>query len=547
MRSFKVLIRELRGFLILWLTQSFSALGSAMTNFALIVWSYQAQGSALTTALLSVRSYAPDVVMSIFAGALSDRWNKKAVMLASDSFAALCTVAVLVLLQAGHGWSIWHLYCLNALNGLMNTVQQPAADVAISPADARKTLPESQRPSFARQLSDQHADADVCHGTVGAGRHPCRHFVRSVHPFLPRFCRCCFWWSRPQPPPALPVQRACFVVPGRGCASCKGQRGSRRLILFLAAIQFHRVGSTTAPVPRRAVALPPRRRRGCSGCRQHRYGSRAAFGQCRRLGAAAAQKPCAGGLQYPAAGHEYGKLFSCLRPQRPRLVSGRGIGLGRHPVDECQPGRADAHPHPHCHAGACVCCAQYAAVLHHSAGVLCRRPAGGQGIRAAHGPPPGRKPAVRFVRRRRGPGRRVFCSSYWDCWGAATCLVFRRDRQIWGAGMSGRGARCRPVKTARSAFPYSTLLSLHCIHLIKRPVGRRICGGPRAFFFLFLPHSGAYSPAISMRRACGTRAACLGSVNSSTPFLYAALMCSVSTPETSKLRLNEPNLRSRRR
>ena len=43
MRSFKVLIRELRGFLILWLTQSFSALGSAMTNFALIVWSYQAQ------------------------------------------------------------------------------------------------------------------------------------------------------------------------------------------------------------------------------------------------------------------------------------------------------------------------------------------------------------------------------------------------------------------------------------------------------------------------------------------------------------------------
>ena len=36
MRSFKVLIRELRGFLILWLTQSFSALGSAMTNKAFI-------------------------------------------------------------------------------------------------------------------------------------------------------------------------------------------------------------------------------------------------------------------------------------------------------------------------------------------------------------------------------------------------------------------------------------------------------------------------------------------------------------------------------
>ena len=122
-------LSELRGFLILWLTQSFSALGSSMTNFALIVWSYQQEGSALTTALLSVCSYAPYVVMSIFAGALSDKWSKKATMLVSDSFAALCTAAVLLLLLAGR-LEIWHLYCLNALNGLMNTVQQPAADVA---------------------------------------------------------------------------------------------------------------------------------------------------------------------------------------------------------------------------------------------------------------------------------------------------------------------------------------------------------------------------------------------------------------------------------
>jgi MFS transporter, DHA3 family, macrolide efflux protein len=131
MKELKTLITELRGFLILWLTQSFSALGSSMTNFALIVWSYQQHGSALITALLSICSYAPYVIMSIFAGALSDRWDKKTTMLISDSFAALCSVAVLVLLQSGR-LEIWHLYCLNALNGLMNTVQQPAADVTIS-------------------------------------------------------------------------------------------------------------------------------------------------------------------------------------------------------------------------------------------------------------------------------------------------------------------------------------------------------------------------------------------------------------------------------
>lgn len=124
-------IRELRTFLILWITQSFSELGSAMTNFALVIWSYQQQGSALTTSLLAICSYAPYVLLSIFAGALSDRWNKKITMLASDSFAALCTVSVLVLLTTGH-LQIWHLYVTNTLNGLMNTVQQPASDVAVS-------------------------------------------------------------------------------------------------------------------------------------------------------------------------------------------------------------------------------------------------------------------------------------------------------------------------------------------------------------------------------------------------------------------------------
>jgi MFS family permease len=131
MNSFTTSIRELRSFLILWLTQALSSLGSSMTNFALIIWSYQQHGSALITALLSVCTYVPYVVMSIFAGALSDKWNKKVTMLISDSFAALCTVAVLVLLKIGR-LEIWHLYCLNALNGLMNTIQQPAADVTIS-------------------------------------------------------------------------------------------------------------------------------------------------------------------------------------------------------------------------------------------------------------------------------------------------------------------------------------------------------------------------------------------------------------------------------
>ena len=130
-------LREMRTFLILWVTQTFSGLGSAVTSYALVVWSYTQEGSALATAGLMVSSYAPYVLCSIFAGALSDRWDKRKTMLACDALAALTTVATLVLLKA-ELLEVWHLYILNALNGLMNTVQQPASEVATTALLPRK-------------------------------------------------------------------------------------------------------------------------------------------------------------------------------------------------------------------------------------------------------------------------------------------------------------------------------------------------------------------------------------------------------------------------
>ena len=131
MKSFFKNLSEIKHFLLLWGTQSLSGLGSAMTSYALVIWSYSQEGSALATALLMVCSYAPYVLLSIFAGALSDRWDKRKTMLVCDAFAAACTLATLWLLKTD-SLRIWHLYVLNALTGLMNTVQQPASEVATS-------------------------------------------------------------------------------------------------------------------------------------------------------------------------------------------------------------------------------------------------------------------------------------------------------------------------------------------------------------------------------------------------------------------------------
>ncbi|MDE6054207.1 MAG: MFS transporter [Lachnospiraceae bacterium] len=141
---------ELRDFLILWSTQSVSQLGSSITAFALTLWLYEKTGSSLSTAALTICSYAPYVLMSIFAGALTDRFDKKKTMLGCDVFAVTCTIIVFVLFRTNR-LMVWHLYVLNAISGLMNTVQQPASEVAMT-----LIIPEKyyQKTSGLRSLSN---------------------------------------------------------------------------------------------------------------------------------------------------------------------------------------------------------------------------------------------------------------------------------------------------------------------------------------------------------------------------------------------------------
>ena len=236
MYKLKTFIRELHSFLILWSTQSLSSLGSSMTGFALIIWSYQQQGSALSTALLSVCSYTPYILMAIFAGALSDSWNKKITMLASDTFAALCTAATLLLLCTGR-LEIWHLYLLNALNGLMSTVQRPAADVAVSLLIPKKYY---QRTSGMQQLSNSliniitPAAASAVLALAGIEAVLIFDLVTFAVAFIALLC-----FVKIPEPSAREEQRETMMQSVRsGLGYLKQNRGILDLILFLAVINL---------------------------------------------------------------------------------------------------------------------------------------------------------------------------------------------------------------------------------------------------------------------------------------------------------------------
>ena len=229
-------IRELRGFLILLFTQSLSSLGSAATSFALIVWSYQQQGTALTTALLSVCSYLPYVLTSVFAGALCDRVGKKKLMLVCDSLAAACTLGVLLLFMLG-SLRVWHLYLLNALNGLLDAFQRPAADVAVSLLVPKRHYQStgglrSLCGSLTNMLTPTVAAALLALGGL--------HWVIAFDllTFAAAFIALLFFVKLPEPEKCSDHTERFIDAARGGIGYLRENRGILHLILFLAAINL---------------------------------------------------------------------------------------------------------------------------------------------------------------------------------------------------------------------------------------------------------------------------------------------------------------------
>lgn len=127
----KSIFSGLRSFLILWSSQAISELGTAMTNFALIIWVYGQKGSASSITVLSICSFLPTIFFRFIAGTLADQWDKKRIMLTADLLAACGTITVFVLYFFS-ALQVWHLYLINVMLSFMNAFQNPAAYVATS-------------------------------------------------------------------------------------------------------------------------------------------------------------------------------------------------------------------------------------------------------------------------------------------------------------------------------------------------------------------------------------------------------------------------------
>jgi len=117
-------------YLLFWLSQAISKLGSMMTGYALIIWSYMHTKSVMSVSLLIFFIFAPRVLVSIFIGKFIDKYSKKNIIVITDTISALCTLVVVILMFTNR-LTINHKYIINVILGIMEGIQSPASAVAI--------------------------------------------------------------------------------------------------------------------------------------------------------------------------------------------------------------------------------------------------------------------------------------------------------------------------------------------------------------------------------------------------------------------------------
>ncbi len=122
--------KGMRTFFIIWLGQLLSMIGSGLIGFALAVWIFEQTGQATPFALTALFAILPRVLLSPFAGALTDRANRKKIMLISDSLSGVITFTTAVLLVTGK-MEIWVVYLISFLGSIFAAFQQPAYTASI--------------------------------------------------------------------------------------------------------------------------------------------------------------------------------------------------------------------------------------------------------------------------------------------------------------------------------------------------------------------------------------------------------------------------------
>ncbi|MFX0040945.1 MAG: MFS transporter [Promethearchaeota archaeon] len=119
-------------YLFFWMGQLFSLLGSLIIFFILFVWITDTTGSASMLAFGNFIYLIPMLILTPFAGVISDRYNRKNIILLVDSLQAYFTL-LLTLFFIFNAAQVWIVFIFLAIRSVFQSFHSPAVG-AIMPS-----------------------------------------------------------------------------------------------------------------------------------------------------------------------------------------------------------------------------------------------------------------------------------------------------------------------------------------------------------------------------------------------------------------------------
>ncbi len=123
----------------LWLGMLFS-MGAMQMEIVARSWlAYELSGSAFTLGIVALARSTPQIVLSPLAGVVADRFDRRKVLLASQTVMLVLSFATAILVQAGVV-EVWHLYALGLAQGLAFPFTMPTRTAFMSDLVDRKNM-----------------------------------------------------------------------------------------------------------------------------------------------------------------------------------------------------------------------------------------------------------------------------------------------------------------------------------------------------------------------------------------------------------------------
>jgi MFS family permease len=131
-----------RDFLLLWLGQVVSAVGTQVSQLAFPLLMLAVTHSPASTGALTALRTIPFVVLTLPGGALADRWNRKSVMIAADAGRAVALGSIPLAIATGH-LSLAQLALASLIEGTLYTFFNVAEPAALPNVVAREQIPDA--------------------------------------------------------------------------------------------------------------------------------------------------------------------------------------------------------------------------------------------------------------------------------------------------------------------------------------------------------------------------------------------------------------------